>query len=104
MIMNNLIDIQNQIAALQKQAEEIKAQEFNKTVADIKAQMAAFGITVADLQGGKSRPAKTATKSANPAPAKYRGPNGETWSGRGLMPRWLAALVAQGQSKEAFAI
>lgn len=102
--MTNLIDIQNQIAALQKQAEEIKAQEFSKTVAEIKSKMAAFGITVADLEGGKSRPSKGAAKSANPAPAKYRGPNGETWSGRGLMPRWLAALVAQGQSKESFAI
>ncbi len=103
--MSNLIDIQNQIAILQKQAEEIKAQEFNKTVEDIKAKMAAFGITVADLEGGKTRPRKAAAaKSANPAPAKYRGPNGETWSGRGLMPRWLAALVAQGQNKEAFAI
>jgi DNA-binding protein H-NS len=102
--MTNLIDIQNQIALLQKQAEEIKAQEFNKTVADIKAKMEAFGITVADLDGGKTRPRKITTKSSNPAPAKFRGPNGETWSGRGLMPRWLAALVAQGQSKEAFAI
>jgi DNA-binding protein H-NS len=103
--MNNLIDIQNQIAILQKQAEEIKAQEFNKTVEEIKAKMTAFGITVADLEGGKNRPRKPgATKSANPAPAKYRGPNGETWSGRGLMPRWLAALVAQGQSKDSFAI
>ena len=103
--MTSLIDIQNQIAILQKQAEEIRAQEFNQTVQDIKAKMAAFGITLADLDGGKSRPRKTAAaKSGNPAPAKYRGPNGETWSGRGLMPRWLAALVAQGQSKESFAI
>lgn len=103
--MNNLIDIQNQIAILQKQAEEIKAQEFSKTVEDIKAKMAAFGITVADLEAGKTRPRKATTaKSSNPAPAKYRGPNGETWSGRGLMPRWLAALVAQGQNKETFAI
>ncbi|TXT39596.1 MAG: DNA-binding protein H-NS [Comamonadaceae bacterium] len=102
--MTNLIDIQNQIALLQKQAEEIKAQEFHKTVAEIKAKMEAFGITVADLDGGKARPRKTTAKSSNPAPAKFRGPNGETWSGRGLMPRWLAALVAQGQSKETFAI
>ncbi|MBP9683695.1 MAG: H-NS histone family protein, partial [Rhodoferax sp.] len=33
-----------------------------------------------------------------------RGPNGETWSGRGLTPRWMAALVAQGQAKESFII
>lgn len=102
--MTNLIDIQNQIAILQKQAEEIKAQEFNNAVQEIKAKMAAFGITAADLDGGKARPRKAAAKSGHPAPAKFRGPNGETWSGRGLMPRWLAALVAQGQSKESFAI
>ncbi len=102
--MTNLIEIQAQIALLQKQAEEIKSQEFNKTVAEIKAKMEAFGITLADLDSGKNRVRKPTTKSANPAPAKYRGPNGETWSGRGLMPRWLAALVAQGQSKDSFAI
>jgi DNA-binding protein H-NS len=103
--MTNLIDIQNQIAILQKQAEEIKAQEFNKTVQEIKAKMAAFGITIDDLNGGKNRPRKAgAAKSANPAPAKYRGPNGETWSGPRRKPRRLAALVAQGQSKETFAV
>jgi hypothetical protein len=34
----------------------------------------------------------------------YRGPNGETWSGRGLMPRWLTVLVQAGQDKESFRI
>lgn len=105
--MNSLIEIQNQIAALQKQAEDIKAQEFTKTVQEIQAKMEAFGITVSDLQGGRGRPRKvagSATKSSNPAPAKFRGPNGEIWSGRGLMPRWMAALVAQGHAKESFAI
>ncbi|NCN70621.1 MAG: H-NS histone family protein, partial [Betaproteobacteria bacterium] len=53
--MTSLIDIQKQIAELQKQAEEIKAQEFNKTVQEIKDKMAAFDITLADLQGGKIR-------------------------------------------------
>lgn len=103
--MANLIDIQNQIAELQKQEAQIKAQEFDKTVQEIKDKMGAFGITLADLDGGKSRPRKAVVvKSSNPAPAKFRGPNGETWSGRGLMPRWLSALVASGLKKESFAI
>jgi hypothetical protein len=34
----------------------------------------------------------------------YRGPNGETWTGRGLMPRWLTVLVKEGQDKENFRI
>ena len=121
--MNNLIDIQSQIEKLQKQANEIKAKDFQSTVQEILVKMQAFGITVKDLQSAK--PAKTgkagrgkaksvvdkvqkapraAKKATTPVAAKYRGPNGETWSGRGLTPKWLAALIAQGQSKDAFAI
>ena len=117
--MNNLVDIQNQIQKLQKQASEIKSREFDKTVQDIRAKMAAFGITVKDLQaaapGGRKGRGKTkvaaqpkATSSKKKAgtvvAAKFRGPNGEVWSGRGLTPRWLSALVAQGKTKEEFAI
>jgi len=103
--MTTLIDIQNQIAALQKQAEQIKAQEFENAVQEIKEKMAAYGITLADLQGAKGRARKAASgKVGVPAPVKFRGPNGETWSGRGLMPRWLSALVAQGNSKDKYAV
>ena len=115
--MSNLLDIQSQIEKLQKQANDIRAKEFDATVQDILAKMQAFGITIKDLQtakpakGRKSvvkpRTAKAAkpSKRAGVAVApKYRGPNGETWTGRGLMPKWLSALVAQGQSKESFAI
>ena len=113
--MKNLIDIQSQISTLQKQANEIKARDFDATVQEILAKMDAFGITVKDLVPTKRRGAKVkaavsgkkpaaAKKPAHPVPAKFRGPEGETWSGRGLMPRWLAALVAQGQPKENFAI
>ncbi len=121
--MTNLIDIQTQIEKLQRQASDIKAKEFHSTVQDIRAKMAAFGITIKDLQSGKSgkpskagrgrpkagavktvRASKTSKGSGNPVAAKYRGPNGESWSGRGLTPKWLAALIAQGQTKESFAI
>ena len=37
-------------------------------------------------------------------PPKYRGPEGETWAGRGATPRWLTALIEQGHSIEDFAI
>lgn len=122
--MSNLIDIQSQIEKLQKQASEIKSREFDKTVQEILAKMQAFGITLKDLQtskgrgkvkaskvgvatkrsaaGGKKKSKSEKSKSA--VAAKYRGPNGETWSGRGLTPRWLAALLAQGRAKEEFTI
>ena len=115
--MSNLIDIQAQIEKLQRQASDIKAKEFDKTVKDIIARMQAFGITAKDLQNATAHAtkpgAKSAAKRARKAPAakrsavvqpKYKGPNGELWSGRGLPPRWLAALIAQGQPKETFLI
>jgi DNA-binding protein H-NS len=116
--VSNLIDIQSQIEKLQKQANEIKAKEFNGTVQDILAKMQAFGITLKDLQSAKpmkatkdaqgkrgaTKPTKANKKSGVPVAAKYRGPNGETWSGRGLTPKWMAALIAQGQTKESFAV
>jgi DNA-binding protein H-NS len=37
-------------------------------------------------------------------PVKYRGPNGETWSGRGLAPRWLTDLEAKGKKRETYLV
>ena len=113
--MTNLVDIQSQIEKLQKQASQIKAKEFHKTVLEIRAKMQAFGITVKDLQTAKkvkssAAPAKKSVKSAGKktsgttVAAKYRGPEGQTWSGRGLSPRWMKALIDQGRSKEEFVI
>ena len=124
--MSDLIEIQSQIEKLQKQATEIKAREFGKTVQEILVKMQAFGITLKDLQPGKARgakgkaktakttkatksgaldkPAGAAKKVAAPVAAKYFGPNGESWSGRGLTPRWLAALLVDGKSREDFAV
>ena len=111
------MDIQSQIEKLQKQAADIKAREFDKTLQDIKAKMQAFGITAKDLQTYKpnakgkkeaaskkrgSAGAEKATKT--PVAAKFRGPGGETWTGRGLTPKWLTALIEQGRSKQEFAI
>ncbi|HYW56829.1 MAG TPA: H-NS histone family protein [Polaromonas sp.] len=113
--MSNLIEIQSQIEELQKQAAEIRSREFDKTVREILVMMGAFGITVKDLNSGKTRGGKTKAKKLRPGGAtkkkaatvlvaKYRGPAGETWSGRGLTPRWLAALIAEGKAKEEFAV
>ncbi|MFM2262762.1 MAG: hypothetical protein RI959_1438, partial [Pseudomonadota bacterium] len=39
------------------------------------------------------------------APAKFKGPNGELWSGGpGRKPEWVRALLAEGKSIEDFRI
>ena len=120
--MSDLISISKQIEKLQREAADIKKRDFQATVHDILQTMQAYGITVKDLQAaptGRGRKAgKGATKSAKvpkegkkktakptgPVEAKYRGPNGETWSGRGLTPKWLTALEASGRAKSEFLI
>ena len=38
------------------------------------------------------------------AAPKYRGPNGETWAGRGVQPRWLVGAIRAGKRLEDFRI
>ena len=123
--MDRLIDIQSQIKKLKKlkkQVNKIKSKEFAFTLHKIQTKMQASGIIIKDLQSiigakggrGKAKATLAKTPRAAKAPktsqggatvaAKYRGPNGECWSGRGLMPRWLYDLVAQGQRKESFIV
>jgi DNA-binding protein H-NS len=37
-------------------------------------------------------------------PAKYKGPAGELWAGRGAKPRWLVAAIKEGKKAEDFLI
>lgn len=54
--------------------------------------------------GSRRSAAQAAAKPRAPVPVRYRGPNGETWTGRGRTPRWLAALEQQGASRESFRV
>lgn len=101
--MTTLQQINEQIEILKKQAEEIRRNELATTIADINAKIAAFGIASKDLVFPKqdvkssSRSAKV-TQSKNPVPPKYKGPNGQVWSGRGLQPKWVASAISEGKS------
>lgn len=55
----------------------------------------------------KTAAAKTRTSSTkgSKVAAKYRHPGtGETWSGRGIVPKWMAAEIAQGRKRDDFLI
>ena len=53
-------------------------------------------------QSGQRR--SRGTGAASSVAPKYRGPDGSTWSGRGLKPKWLESLLAQGHNLEEFRI
>ena len=63
--------------------------------------MTEYGLSVADLNGR----AKGVPKAPSKVAAKYRNKaTGETWSGRGLQPKWLQAALAQGRQLSDFVV
>lgn len=71
--------------------------------------MSEHGISITDLTSGKPGRAPRNASADGSAPRKvapkYRDPDtGETWSGRGLKPKWLAAAIEGGRTLEEFAV
>lgn len=118
-------ELKSQAEDLMRQAEAARKEEIGAAIAEIKATMATYGITLDDLggkakarRGRKPKVAKTAkpakagksgkTKVAGtrkPVAAKYRNADtGDTWSGRGRVPTWLVAELAKGRTREEFLI
>ncbi len=99
--MSTYQEVMKQINELQKQAEILRRQELAEVIRDIKAKIIEFNLTAAEL--GLS--AKTAPQTGKTVAAKYCNPaTGETWTGRGRMPKWLQAAESQGRKKEDFLI
>ena len=103
--MATLQELMAQREALEKQIEQTKKQERGDAIEKVKALMAEYGLTVADL-GSRPAPGKAKKgKSGGKVAAKYRNAStGETWSGRGLQPRWLKAAIASGRKLADFAV
>ena len=97
-------ELMAQAQNLMAQAEQARKNELAGVIADIKAKMKQYGITVADL-GGAASSTKKPAKSKSKAAAKYRGPNGELWAGGpGRKPEWVRTVLASGKSIEDYRI
>ena len=97
--MSSYQELLAQRAEIDRRIAEAQRVEKAGAIATVKQLVAEFGLSPEEcgFKGSKGK-AKSAV-----APL-YRGPNGETWSGRGRAPGWLAALESQGQSRDAFRI
>lgn len=97
----------NEIESTEAEIAERKSKmESNRAaiVAEIKGIVENMGIKPSELFAADVLFAGKQAKPRAPIKAKYRGPNGEEWSGRGFTPSWLSALIAQGRAKEEFAV
>ncbi len=95
-----------QRAVLEKEIEEARKAELADAIVRTKQLIAEHGLTAADLGfkvAGLTAGAVVGKARARVA-VKYRGPNGETWSGRGKAPNWLTSLEAQERHRNEFLV
>lgn len=89
-----------QRAELDRQIKAALQAEQAEAIEKVKALIKQFQLSAEDC-GFKSQ---KGAKAKQAAPVKYRGPNGETWAGRGRTPGWLSALESSGSSREQFLV
>lgn len=108
--MATLLELLAQREAIAKQIETLQGAERAKAIDEIRKLMAEHGLTMADIAGGgrASKAAKTTRADGTPkqtvAPKYRNAQTGDTWSGRGLQPKWLKAAIESGAKLEDFAI
>jgi DNA-binding protein H-NS len=101
--MESIQELLAQKAALEKKIAEAQRTAKADAIAKVKALMAEYGLTAADL-AGKAMPGPKSEPGKKVA-AKYRDPTtGQTWTGRGLKPKWLQAALSGGKSLDDFAL
>ncbi len=89
--------------ALGRQIAAAKQAERAGAITEVKALMAAHGLSLADL--GTRSPAAPRSSAAKKVAAKYRNTaTGDSWSGRGLQPNWLKKALADGRSLDEFKV
>jgi DNA-binding protein H-NS len=102
--MPSLQDLLDQKAALEKEIEATRKQERVEAINKVRALMAQYGLTVSDLAAKGGTPKAGGTVKGSKVAVKYRNAaTGDTWSGRGLQPKWLKAALAAGRKIEEFA-
>lgn len=106
----SLSELISQREALDRQIAETQQAQRAETIAKIKAMMLESGVSLADLADGESVRAskylRARPKSPNGVvPVKYRNAStGETWTGRGMQPKWLRAAIEAGAKTEDFLV
>lgn len=108
----------SQIRKLQQEARKLKKAR-TAAIGEVRELVAKFELSAAEIGAvgegrnvrGKKRAANTerrtngashGSKRHTSRSAKYVGPDGAAWSGRGRRPAWLAETLASGKKKEDF--
>ncbi|MEP7058326.1 MAG: H-NS histone family protein [Caldimonas sp.] len=101
--MASLQELLAQKEELDRQIDMTKKKERGDAVEKVRALMSEYGLTAADLSA--RGPARAKGGTGKKVAAKYRNAaTGESWSGRGLQPKWLKTALASGRKLTDFSI
>ncbi len=96
-LQERLDEFQARQEALDAERNAIKAD----AIAECRRIIEMFGLTAFDLK--LAVPTQEQTRIRRPA--KYRDPlSGKTWSGQGREPKWFAAALERGETRESLEI
>ncbi|WP_082550949.1 H-NS family nucleoid-associated regulatory protein [Pseudorhodoferax sp. Leaf265] len=85
--MSEYKELLRQREALEQQIAEMRQSERATAIAQVRAIVEDFGLTMADAFGKARR-----ADAGKTVPPKYRHPEtGATWTGRGRAPDWIAS-------------
>ena len=79
----------------------------NAVLEETRAKLAALELTLEEAvrpRSGRTGGRRTRRDAGSALPAKYRGPQGETWAGKGRVPQWLRDLEEQGRQRGEFLV
>lgn len=104
--MSSLQELLAQRAEIEKKIFDVQREERADAIAKVRALLAEFGLTAADISGkAPTARASGAAKPTGKVAIKYRNAStAETWTGRGLQPKWLKAALASGAKIEDFLV
>lgn len=99
----SLQELLAQKEALDREIENTKKQARSEAIAKVRTLMVEYGLTAADLNVRAT--GKVGARAGAKVAIKYRNTaTGDTWSGRGLQPKWLKAALASGRSISEFTV
>jgi DNA-binding protein H-NS len=100
----SLTDLNELLARVNRAIQGKKDEARQETLHKLKQLAVAEGFSLDELvgkgQGGRRQRSDKGVKLK----AKYVGPNGETYTGRGPTPKWLRTLERKGEKREKFLV
>jgi len=101
----SLSDLNDLAVRVQKAIAAKKDEERGETLNALKALASSKGYSLDELLGkGGSGGRRQRSDKGVKLKAKYVGPNGEIYTGRGPTPKWLKSLERKGEKREKFLV